>query len=82
MPSSSTVGIAVQKTSRRVLPWIGGPSLSSSPGFMRNCQTEYRITVDDEHEDRDRGDHEHVVEAVGVVRLRRGLRPGTSGSRS
>ncbi len=45
MPSSSTAGSAVQKTSRRVLPWIGGPSLSSSPGFMRNCQTQYRITV-------------------------------------
>ncbi len=40
MPSSSTVGIAVQKTSSRVLPWIGGPSLSSSPGRMWNCQTE------------------------------------------
>jgi len=28
-----------------VLPWIGGPSLSSSPGFILNCQTEYRMTV-------------------------------------
>src|SRR5271154_7225989 len=45
MLSSSTVGSAVQKTSRRVLPGSGGPSLSSSPGFMRNCHTEYSTTV-------------------------------------
>ena len=32
-------GIAVQMTSSRVLPWIGGPSSSSSPGRMRNFQT-------------------------------------------
>ena len=30
-------GIAVQMISSRVLPWIGGPSMSSSPGRMRNC---------------------------------------------
>ena len=29
-------GIAVQMISSLVLPWIGGPSLSSSPGLMRN----------------------------------------------
>ena len=28
-------GIAVQMISSRVLPWIGGPSFSSSPGRMR-----------------------------------------------
>ena len=33
-------GIAVHTTSRRVLPWIGGPSFSSSPGFIRNFHTE------------------------------------------
>ena len=27
-------------TSSRVLPWIGGPSSSSSPGRIRNFQTE------------------------------------------
>ena len=40
MPSSSTVGIAVQKTSRRVLPWIGGAVLELLAGLMRNCQTQ------------------------------------------
>ena len=45
MPSSSAAGNAVQRTSRRVLPWIGGPSLSSSPGLMWNCQTLYRMTA-------------------------------------
>src|SRR5215218_69332 len=38
-------GIAVQTTSRRVLPWIGGPSASSSPGRWRNFQTENSTTT-------------------------------------
>src|SRR3954451_447871 len=38
-------GAAVQITSSRVLPWIGGPSLSSSPGRMRNLHTLYSTTV-------------------------------------
>ena len=38
-------GSAVQTTSSRVLPWIGGPSLFSSPGRIRNFQTENRTTV-------------------------------------
>jgi hypothetical protein len=32
-------GTAVQITSSRVLPWIGGPSCSSSPGRIRKRQT-------------------------------------------
>src|SRR3954471_16145690 len=39
-PTSRIAGIEVQITSRRVLPWIGGPSSSSSPGRMRNFHTE------------------------------------------
>ena len=39
-----TAGSAVQTTSRRVFPWIGGPSFFSSPGRIRNFQTEYRTT--------------------------------------
>ena len=38
-------GIAVQMTSRRVLPWIGGPSRFSSPGRIPNFQTENRTTT-------------------------------------
>ena len=38
-------GIAVQMISSRVLPWIGGPSSSSSPGLMRKRQTQYRTTT-------------------------------------
>ena len=38
-------GTAVQTTSRRVLPWIGGPSISSWPGRIRNFQTENSTTV-------------------------------------
>ena len=38
-------GIVVQMTSSLVLPWIGGPSLSSSPGFMRNFHTLKSTTV-------------------------------------
>src|SRR5215213_4641775 len=39
-------GIAVQMISSRVLPWIGGPSSSSSPGRIRKRQTQYRtITI-------------------------------------
>ena len=67
MPSSRTAGIAVQKTSRRVLPWIGGPSFSSSPGLHAELPDPVQDHRHDEHEDRDRGDHEHVVEAIGVV---------------
>ena len=38
-------GTTVHTNSSRVLPWIGAPSCSSCPGRMRNCQTEYRMTV-------------------------------------
>ena len=38
-------GTAVHTTSSRVLPWIGGPSISSWPGRMRNFQTENSTTV-------------------------------------
>ena len=38
-------GIAVQMTSRRVLPWIGGPSSSSSPGRMRKFTTLKRTMI-------------------------------------
>src|SRR3954471_17123336 len=37
--------MAVQMISSRVLPWIGGPSISSSPGRMRNFHTENSTTV-------------------------------------
>jgi hypothetical protein len=37
-------GISVQMTSRRVLPWIGGPSSSSWPGRCRNFHTQYSVT--------------------------------------
>ena len=40
-----SAGIAVQMTSRRVLPWIGGPSRLSSPGRMRKSMTEKRTTI-------------------------------------
>src|SRR4051794_17583349 len=40
----SADGIAVQTTSSFVLPWIGGPSWFSSPGWTRNHFTEYRTT--------------------------------------
>ena len=73
-------GIAVQMTSSRVLPWIGGPSRFSSPGRIRNSQTENRTTTVDEHEDRHRGDDQDVPERVDLVRLRRVRPAGTSGS--
>ena len=38
-------GTAVHTTSSWVLPWIGGPSISSCPGRIRNFQTENRTTV-------------------------------------
>ena len=38
-------GIAVQMTSRRVLPWIGGPSRFSSPARIRNLNTENSTTT-------------------------------------
>ena len=38
-------GTAVHTTSRRVLPWIGGPSISSCPGRIRNFHTENSTTV-------------------------------------
>src|SRR5438874_12542225 len=41
----SSAGSAVHRTSSRVLPWIGGPSLFSSPGRIRNFHTENRTTV-------------------------------------
>src|SRR3954447_2648689 len=40
----SADGIAVQITSSLVLPWIGGPSWFSSPGWTRHHLTEYRTT--------------------------------------
>ena len=39
-----TAGIAVQRISTPVWPWIGGPSESSS-GFTRNLISEYAITA-------------------------------------
>ena len=44
-PRIRTAGPVVQITSSRVLPWIGGPSLSSSPGRIRNLITEKITTV-------------------------------------
>ena len=79
-PTRMSAGIAVQMTSRRVLPWIGGPSLSSSPGRMRNFQTQNRTTTIDQHEDRDRGDDQHVVERVDLARP--ASRPPAGTSRS
>ena len=38
-------GIAVQMTSSRVLPWIGGPSMFSSPGRIRKSPHAKRTTV-------------------------------------
>ena len=61
-------GIAVQMISSRVLPWIGGPSSSSSPGFIRKRQTQYRTTTVDEHEDRHGEDQQDVVERVDLAR--------------
>src|SRR3954469_12596936 len=44
--TTMTVGSSVQPISRLVWPWIGSPSLSSSPGRARNLHTEYtRNTV-------------------------------------
>ena len=40
-----TAGIAVQMTSRRVLPWIGGPSRFSSPGRIRKFTTLKRTMI-------------------------------------
>ncbi len=44
-PTIRIAGTAVQMTSRRVLPWIGGPSSCSSPGRMRNSSTEKHTTT-------------------------------------
>jgi hypothetical protein len=41
----SSAGTAVQMTSRRVLPWIGGPSRFSSPGRIRKSRTENSTTT-------------------------------------
>jgi hypothetical protein len=41
---TSTAGTAVQRISRPVCPWIGGPSASSSSG-TRHFQTEKRTTA-------------------------------------
>src|SRR5437762_9172744 len=41
---TSRVGTAVQRISRPVCPWIGGPSESSS-GLTRNFQTAYTLTA-------------------------------------
>src|SRR4051794_13114631 len=38
-------GTDVHSTSRRVLPWMGGPSRSSSPGRIRKSRTANRTTV-------------------------------------
>ena len=43
-PMISTAGSAVQTTSKRVFPWIGGPSFCSSPARIRKFHTEYRTT--------------------------------------
>jgi hypothetical protein len=43
--TSTIAGIAVQITSRRVLPWIGGPSRLSSPGRILNFSTLKQTTV-------------------------------------
>ena len=65
-------GIAVQMTSRRVLPWIGGPSMCSSPGPHPEVQDREADHRRHEHEDRDRGDDQDVPERVDLVGLRRG----------
>ena len=44
-PTRTIAGIAVQITSSRVLPWIGGPSSPSSPGRMRNFMAENITTT-------------------------------------
>ena len=41
----SSAGAIVHTTSRRVLPWIGGPSSISWPGRMRKRSTENTTTV-------------------------------------
>ena len=68
-------GIAVQMTSSRVLPWIGGPSRFSSPGRIRNSMTEKHDDHRDEHEDRHRGDDR------GRPRGCRSCRPASSRQR-
>ena len=69
--TSMIAGIAVQTTSRRVLPWIGGPSRSSSPGRMRKFTTLNRTMIVTSHEDRDRDDDQDVAERVDRPGLRR-----------
>src|SRR2546421_8895850 len=41
----TSAGTTVQSTSSRVLPWMGGPSLVSAPGRMRNLHTQNTTTV-------------------------------------
>ena len=56
-------------TSSRVLPWIGGPSMFSWPGRMRNSRSREEHDDGDEHEDRHRGDDQDVPERVDVLGL-------------
>ena len=58
---------AVQTTSSRVLPWIGGPSFSSSPGPHPELPDREQDDGLDQHEDRHRGDQQHVVERPDVA---------------
>ena len=73
-------GIAVQMTSSRVLPWIGGPSvvlLARAHAELPDREEHDRL---DEHEDRDRDDH-RTSQSVSIgLACFGGRRPGTSGS--
>ena len=80
--TSRIAGIAVQMISSRVLPWIGGPSSSSSPGPHAPLVDGVEHDRLDEHEDRDGRDDQDVPEGVDRPRLRRGRRSGTSRSAS
>ena len=71
--TSRIAGIAVQTISSVVLPWIGGPSLSSSPGRMRKLHDAVEDDHLDQHEDRHRGDQQDVPQRVDLLRLRGGL---------
>ena len=56
--------------SSRVLPWIGGPSRSSSPGLHAEAPDAVEDDRRDEHEDRHGDDHQDVpqrVDRLGLV---------------
>ena len=53
-----------------VLPWIGGPSLCSSPGRIRNFHTEYSTTTSTSTKTGTEAISEDVVEVVDLLRLR------------